>query len=97
MAQLLPNKFTQIAFTAEEEEEIRRTFTAPQLQFLQNFRAASATAILDLTFGAGEDLAKATQEHAYQRGRIDVLTELIDDVAATQLRALEDERNSNPA
>lgn len=97
MAQVLPNKFTQIEFSAEEEDQIRCTFTATQLQFLQNFRAAAAASILDLTFGAGEDLAKATQEHAYQRGRIDVLTELIDDVAASQLRALEDERNSNQA
>lgn len=89
MAQVQHNEFTQIDFTEDEEELIRNSFSAAQLQFLQNFRAAAARTCLEITFEAGADLATGAREHAYQRGRIDVITELLSDVAASQQRVLD--------
>jgi hypothetical protein len=90
MAQVQHNEFTEIAFSEEAEEIIRRSFTPAQLQFLQNFRAAAARNILNIVFGAGEDQVRNIHEHAYQRGKIDLISELLSDVAASQQRALDD-------
>lgn len=99
MAQVQHNKFTEIAFTAEEEELIRRSFTATQLQFLQNFRSAAAHVIVELTIGSGSAAEQSTsiQEHVYQRGKVDLISELLDDIAASQQRADDEFAASNQA
>lgn len=97
MAQVQHNKFTEVAFTAEEEELIRRSFTATQLQFLQNFRAAAALTMVEITLGAGDDQVLNIQEHVYQRGKVDLISELLDDIAASQQRADDEFAASNQA
>lgn len=95
MAQVLHNDFTEIEFTEEEEREIGASFTERQLQLLQNFRARAAGEVLNLVFEAGPEQDKSIREHAYQRGRMDVVGEVISFVADARQRPAPSADSSN--
>lgn len=94
MGQQLQNEFSEVDFTEEEQDIIFATFTDQQLQVLQNFRAQSARRILELEF-QGESSANELREHAYQRGRIELVGDLLTEVAAARQRLSELEDSLN--
>lgn len=94
MAQVLPNEFTQIEFSDKERLMVLLSFTEQQIQYLQNYRGAAAQASLFLVFGDdGESDAKSIREHAYQRGRIDLIGDVVSDIASARERTSEEDSN----
>jgi len=94
MAQPLPNEFTFIEMDADEEASVVLSFTQAQLQFLQNYRSRAATQILTMEFEPNSDsLQKSIREHAYQRGRIELVGDVFEAVAAAR-QALSDSDDS---
>lgn len=77
MPTVVPNAFTSLKFSEDEEKEMREVSPLHKL-FLINMRAEEAKRQLGLRL----DLQKPgvfAQDHAYVTGRIELLTELIGD------------------
>lgn len=86
MAQRLDNEFTEIDFTDDEQDAIFASFSDRQLQVLQNYRAAAARYNIARIFSEEKDVQKELREHAYQLGRMEVVGEIVSEVAAARLR-----------
>jgi hypothetical protein len=96
MAQVQPNEFTFIDFQPEEEASVLLSFTEAQLQFLQNFRASAASNVITMEFDPSSDsIQKSIREHAYQRGRIDLVGDVFAAVSAARQALSESDDSPN--
>lgn len=88
MAQQQPNDFTYTEFTDEEKTAVLLSFTENQLWYLQNFRSSAAQTNIKLVFEPGDaGLQQGIREQAYQLGRIELITDVFEDVAAARRAA----------
>lgn len=90
MAQQQHNEFTYTEFTELELQDILLSFTEAQLWYLQNHRSAAAQTNIKMVFEPDAALLqKSIREQAYQLGRIDLVSDVFDDVAAARQAAAE--------
>jgi len=82
MATLIPNNFSSYELTAEEEL-IGQTLNFQQKAVLQNKLAGIVQEKLTLTLDVSAP-AKFTQDEAYLRGQMDVITWLLDTALAVE-------------
>lgn len=95
MAQQQPSDFTYTEFSDEELQNILLSFTESQLWYLQNHRAAAAGNSIKMVFEPDSaQLQASIREHAYQLGRIDLVSDVFEDVTAAR-RAAEEAKASN--
>jgi len=90
MAQQQPNEFTYTEFSDAELNDVLLSFTEAQLWYLQNHRSAAALTNVKMVFEPDDtQLQKNIREQAYQLGRIELITDVFEDVAAARRAAAE--------
>lgn len=95
MAQQQPNEFTHTEFTDEELNSVLLSFTEAQLWYLQNYRSAAAMSNVKMVFEPdAAQLQKSIREQAYQLGRIDLVSDVFDDVTAARQAAADAKANA---
>lgn len=95
MAQLLPNEFTEIQLSEREELEAFASFTDMQLAVLRNFSAAAARQLLGLVF-SGPGAEDAIREHAYHRGKVDLVSSILSNVGESRQQLAEARTEQSP-